>query len=129
MRKLFYDRKARFVLMPICAVAFLALISFVVMHLWNCLLPNIMHVSTITFWQAMGIFVLCKILFGFGKGGPRFGGGGRAPWMRQRMKEHFEQMTPEERERFKQKFAKCGPFGRRGFDNDWEDFKEAKPQE
>ncbi|PTQ93134.1 hypothetical protein C8P68_1096 [Mucilaginibacter yixingensis] len=117
--------RGRFVFIPLAVAAFLSLISFVVMQLWNCLLPGILHVSAITFWQAMGIFILCKILFGFGKGGPRFGGG-RAPWMRQRMREHFEKMTPEERERFKEKFAgRCGgPFGRGRFDNDWMDYKE-----
>ncbi|RYZ93657.1 MAG: hypothetical protein EOP47_29400, partial [Sphingobacteriaceae bacterium] len=71
--------------MPFAGAAFLALISFVVMQLWNCLLPAILGVSAITFWQAMGIFILCKILFGFGKGG-RCG----PPWMRGRMAERFK---------------------------------------
>eukprot|EP01031_Cornospumella_fuschlensis_P021719 gene21719-26617_t len=39
------------------------------MMLWNNLLPEILGVRSITFWQAMGIFILSKILFGFGKGG------------------------------------------------------------
>jgi hypothetical protein len=41
------------------------------MSLWNCLLPEILGVKSITFWQAMGILILSKILFGgfhFGKG-------------------------------------------------------------
>ena len=67
MKKIFY--KGRFVFIPVAIAAFLSLISLVVMTLWNNLLPEIMNVSTITFWQAMGIFILSKILFGFGKGG------------------------------------------------------------
>jgi len=67
MKKILYKR--RFLFIPIGIVAFLALISYIVMQLWNHLLPQILNVSSITFWQAMGIFVLCKILFGFGKGG------------------------------------------------------------
>ena len=98
--------KGRFILMPLAAAAFLSLISFAVMTLWNCLLPEILFVSTITFWQAMGIFVLCKLLFGFGRSGGRgcgpFGGG-RAPWMRHKMEEKLAGMTPEQREEFKQK--------------------------
>ncbi|MFI5159238.1 MAG: hypothetical protein ACHQF4_10260 [Sphingobacteriales bacterium] len=102
MKRIFF--KGRFIFIPILAAAVLALVSFVVMQLWNNLLPAILHVGIITFWQAMGIFILCKILFGFGKGGRGWGNGG-APWMRRRMEEKFKNMTPEEKERFKQKMA------------------------
>ena len=97
MKSFFY--RGRFIFIPIAAAAFLSLISFVVMNLWNYLLPGIIHVGTITFWQAMGIFILSKILFGFGKGGHRMGGG--SPWMRHRWEERFKNMTPEEREDWK----------------------------
>lgn len=97
MRNVFY--KGRFVFIPLATAAFISLISFIVMQLWNNLLPEILHVSTVTFWQAMGIFILCKILFGFGKGG-RMGG---AHWMRRRMQERFKNMSPEEKELFKAK--------------------------
>ncbi len=100
-------------LIPLGIAAILALVSYVVMQLWNHLLPDILHVSTITYWQAMGIFILSKILFGFGgKGGP----GGGAPWMRrkQMMEERFKSMTPEERDHFKAQWKdRCG-WGRRG---------------
>lgn len=120
MRKVFY--KGRFVFIPLAAAGFLSLISFIVMQLWNNLLPGILHVSTVTFWQAMGIFILCKILFGFGKGG-RMGG---APWMRRRMQERFKNMSPEEKELFKakmkDKMMDCG--GRSWGRRDWrEDIK------
>jgi len=95
MKKLFYRR--RFIFIPLIGLAFLALVSFVVMQLWNNLLPDIIHVNTITFWQALGIFILSKILFGFGKGG-RMG----PPWMRGRMGERFKNMTDEERQAFKE---------------------------
>lgn len=95
MRKLFFKR--RFVFAPFLIAAFITLISFVVMLLWNGLLPDIFHLPLINFWQAMGLFVLSKILFGFGKGGGRFG----APWMRGRMEERFMNMSDEERQAFK----------------------------
>src|SRR6187402_2022072 len=100
MRKTFY--KGRFIFIPILAAGILSLISFVVMQLWNNLLPAILHVGIITFWQAMGIFILCKILFGFGKG-HKPGWGGGAPWMRKRMEERFKNMSPEEKEKFRAK--------------------------
>ena len=98
---------------PFAIAAFAALIGFVVMGLWNYLLPGILHVGTITFWQALGIFILCKILFGFGRGGHRFGGHGGAPWMRHKMEERFRNMSPEEKEKFKEKWEqRCGGRGR-----------------
>ncbi|WP_202409452.1 hypothetical protein [Hufsiella arboris] len=124
MKKALY--KGRFILIPIAAAAFLSLVSFIVMTLWNNLLPEILHVGTITFWQAMGIFILCKILFGFGKGGGRFGRGG-APWMKRGMEERFKNMSPEDKEIFKQKMKDrmCGfrgKFGNERFGNDWMEF-------
>jgi len=116
MRSFFYRRK--FIFIPFGIVAFLALISFVVMNLWNYLLPGILHVGVITFWQAMGIFILCKILFGFGKGGHR----GGAPWMRHGMAEKFKNMSPEEREKFKQKWEEKCSHGRWGHRHNWDDF-------
>jgi hypothetical protein len=34
------------------------------MHLWNWLLPPLFGWRQITFWQALGILALCRILFG-----------------------------------------------------------------
>jgi len=42
------------------------LFGWVVMLLWNWLMPTIFDVATITYWQGFGIFFLAKILFGFG---------------------------------------------------------------
>ena len=70
----------------------------VVMHLWNWLLPPLFGWSEITFWQALGMLALCRILFG------GFGcqGSGRSN-IRRRMEERCEHMTPEERERFRER--------------------------
>jgi len=128
MKRIFFERPYKFVFIPIGAAAILSLISFIVMQLWNNLLPGILHVSAITFWQAMGIFILCKILFGFGKGGRGFGGGpGGNPWMRRKMEEKFKNMSPEERARFKEKMGDrmChwrshNPDVKHPFDQNWE---------
>src|SRR5580704_12829929 len=69
----------------------------IVLHLWNWLLPPLFGWRLITFWQALGILVLCRILFG-GSGWHR---SGRSNY-RRRMAERWEHMTPEERERFRQ---------------------------
>lgn len=130
MKKFFF--KGRFIFIPLGIAACLTLAGFAVMLLWNALLPDILFVNTITFWQALGIFLLCKILFGFGRGGGRGCGGGPG-WMRHRMEEKFKHMTPEQKEAFKQKMRDraCGPWGRKGFDKSWDDVAEepAKPTE
>jgi hypothetical protein len=80
-----------------------------VMHLWNWLAPALFGLRPITFWQALGLLALCRILFGgFGLSG----GGHRnsrrrmegrvRERVRERMAERWEQMTPEEREKFRQ---------------------------
>jgi hypothetical protein len=74
----------------------LALFGFVVMSLWNWLMPALFGLRLITFWQALGLVVLSKILFG----GFHSHAGRQRHW-RRRMRERWEQMSPEERERFR----------------------------
>lgn len=70
----------------------------VVKLLWNWLLPPLFGFPQVTFWQALGLLVLCRILFGgFGRHG------GSRSNIRRRMEERWESMTPEERERFRQR--------------------------
>ena len=40
------------------------LFGFIVMWLWNWLMPQIFELGVITYWQAVGLFVLAKIIFG-----------------------------------------------------------------
>jgi hypothetical protein len=87
------------IVVVMCVVA-----GFVVMHLWNWLMPSIFGLRVITFAQAIGLLVLSKILLG----GFHRHAGGRHGWKRH-MEERWEKMTPEERERFR-----SGMRGRRG---------------
>ena len=79
------------------AALFIAVFSFFVMSLWNWLMPALFGWRLISYWQALGILILSKILFGGFRGGP-----GRHGYWRRRMLERWEQMTPEEREKFRQ---------------------------
>ena len=45
-------------------VAGTLLFSAVFMLLWNAVLPAVLHVGAITIWQAAGILLLSRILFG-----------------------------------------------------------------
>lgn len=87
---------------PPAIVLFTWLFGELVMHLWNWLLPPLFGWHLITFWQALGLLLLSRILFGsWGSGGGNRGTGGR--------KEKWDKMTPEERERLRQSWAaRCG---------------------
>ena len=88
-------------------LVFVPLFGYVVMRLWNWLMPALFGWHLISFWQAIGILVLSKILFGGFHGRH----GGHMNW-RRRMTERWQQMTPEEREKLRQSMhGRCGPFG------------------
>ncbi|MFQ5720181.1 MAG: hypothetical protein ACE5IK_11600 [Acidobacteriota bacterium] len=77
---------------------FIAIGGTLVLLLWNWLLPSLFGWPQITFWQALGVLALCRILFG-GFGSRR----SRPSRYRRRMEERCGRMTPEERERFRQR--------------------------
>ena len=106
-------------LMVIGPMAILGMVLFIfiggeiVMHLWNWLLPPLLGWRELTFWQALGMLVLCRILFGgFGMHGSGGSNSRRRAEQRiqdrvcervsERLSERMEQMTPEERERLRQ---------------------------
>jgi hypothetical protein len=100
-------RKKWIFLAPLLVVIFIVIGGEVVLHLWNWLLPALFGWREITFWQAVGLLALCRILFGGsgGRGFHRFN-------FRRRMSERWERMTPEEREKFRQGMrSRCGGFG------------------
>ena len=100
-------KKWIFFVAPPGAVLVIALVGEAVMHLWNWLLPGLLGAHTITFWQSLGMLVLCRILFGSWQGG----GGPDRSKQRRWMGERWERMTPEERERFRsERRGPCGPF-------------------
>jgi hypothetical protein len=96
----------------IAPLAILGMLLFIVIGgevvrlLWNWLLPPLFGGRPITFWQALGILALCRILFG--------GFSGRGSYrsrFRRRMAERWEHMTPEERERLRQRMRERFGFG------------------
>ena len=98
----------------ILAIAAVAVLGYVVMTLWNQVLVAVLHVSLISFWQAVGLLVLSKILFGGFRG---HCGGARGSHWKHEMKEKWQHMSPEEREKIKQEWRnRCRVWGKK--DND-----------
>lgn len=105
------NRIAKGVLIFIAIAAIFFLVVALVMTLWNCILPDVLGVKEISFWQAAGILVLSKILFGGFKGGRNKFKDCRPGW-----KQRIEHLSPEEKERFKEKLRERfgnSPFCRR----------------
>jgi len=81
-------------------LAVAAVVVWLVMLLWNWLMPALFTgARTIGYWQALGLIVLSRVLFGHG-------GGGRH-WKAHRRRHHMRQ---DEREKFQQYAARgrCG---------------------
>jgi hypothetical protein len=82
-------------LVPLLALAGL---SAAVMVLWNVLVPGIFGLATLNYWQAAGLFILGRLLFGgFGGFGHRTEVLGRR---RNSLQNKWMKMTPEERKEF-----------------------------
>lgn len=90
------------VFIPLFCIAFIAVFGGCVMLLWNWLMPELFGLPTISFLQAAGLLLLCKILFG-GFGGGHNHGHGHGHCCGNKLREHWESMTPEERERIIEK--------------------------
>jgi hypothetical protein len=107
-------RRIRPVLIPLMVIggiAFVGLFGWIVMWLWNFTLPELINVKQINFWQATGLLVLCKILFGSFFGGKSGGGWGRhrgsknADW-----RDSWSNMSAEERTKFRDEWKRrCDP--------------------
>ena len=76
-----------------------------VLHLWNWLMPAIFGLHTIDYWQALGLLGLCWILFG----GQRGWMGPGVRLQRRRMRERWQQLTQEQREKIRATMReRCG---------------------
>jgi Ca2+/H+ antiporter, TMEM165/GDT1 family len=93
----------------VLGVALVTALGFIVMGLWNALIPSLFGGPLLRFWQALGLLVLSRILFGGFRG---FRGHGGHGWRRRAMYDRWEKMTPEERERFRDGFKRWRHMGR-----------------
>jgi hypothetical protein len=99
-------KRKRWLIIPIGIMAVILVATVagnLVSYLWNWLMPELFGLPRITFWQALGLLALCRILFG---GLGRHGG-----------KDEDDEFTPEQLDRFRQRLRER--FG----------FKKAQPDE
>jgi hypothetical protein len=93
-------KSKKFYFVPFIIIAVIALLSAIVMLLWNNVLAEVVNVKQISYWQAAGLLILSKILFtsfrpgppgGFRRGGP--------PWRNKLMN-----LSDEERDQFRKEW-------------------------
>ena len=85
-------KQTRFVGIPflLFATASIAVMGLAISSLWNLLIVELFGLSRISFWQALGLLLLSRLLFG------------RFPRLdKTRFVRGLKDLTPEERERFR----------------------------
>lgn len=125
-----YSRKGYWIAKGFKIILLVALagtvMSYVIMLLWNWLMPGIFGAGIISFWEALGLLVLAKILFGFGRWGGGYWGHREYYW-KEKMQERLKNMTPEERERFRSEWRRrCGGWKHYGWEEENKDTGEVK---
>ena len=99
-------RRIRFagVRIIVFGIVFAGIVGLATLALWNALMPAIFGLPAIDFWQALGLLLLSRLLFG------RFGGWGRR-FGKARFARGWQGLTPEERRRFRDAMGGSGPAG------------------
>lgn len=88
---------------PLFALAFALVFGVIVMLLWNAILPDLLHVGAISYWQAVGLLILGRLLFG------RFGFGRHHCGHHSYLRDRWTHMSEEEQEKCRQEWrARCG---------------------
>lgn len=83
-------------------VALFFIVPLLVKFLWNNILVAVLSVKSITYWQAAGIFILSRLLFGSFSWGKNH----HHPRMREKIMEKFSTMSDAERQQFKEEWHK-----------------------
>lgn len=95
-------RKIEFLFVPVIILLFFG-VAALVQYLWNTILPGALHAGVVTYWQAAGVLLLSRVLFGRfhfgGRGGRNNMGEPPMP-----LREKWTNMNDEERAKFKEEF-------------------------
>lgn len=93
----------KFIGYALVALAFIALLNWAVMLLWNGVLAKVTPVSPVTYWQSLGLLALAKLLFGgwHGKGHEK-----KKHW-KMKMAQRMGNMSDEERAKMKEEWRNC----------------------
>ncbi len=85
-----------YIFIPFAVIGLALLLGLAVQWLWNAILPQVAPVRELTYWQAVGLLVLSKILFGGWRGAGRYRDRQHHEW-----RGNWRQMSDEDRERMR----------------------------
>lgn len=109
------------IFIPFFFVGMAALVTWILMLLWNWLMPIIFDLTTITFWQALGLLVMSKLLFGGFGGGKRGGscnGSNNHRGWKHKFKHKWANMSVEDKMKWESKFSGKANSGTEEFEID-----------
>lgn len=107
-------------------VIFVGIAGGVVMFLWNAIIPDVTGWKPLTYWQAVGLLVLFKILFGgLGRGSKR-NQRRRSRWKEMRKK--WRTMNPEEKKQMKEKWINMDAEEKKAFKQKWKNYCKGKEE-
>jgi hypothetical protein len=114
MKKM-YSRRIGYPLAIIGFLAMTAVFGTVTMYLWNALLPSIAGLPIINWYQAVGLLILCRVLFGGVSGGlGTIVGAGRAREGANLFRGRWDAMSDEQRQHLAEEIKKRHGFDPRG---------------
>lgn len=95
-----HRRNKKFFIAPLI-IGVVFLFGWFVMLLWNAILPALLGTKTISYWQSLGLLVLCKILFG------GLGFKGRSGnFSNRNLRHNMANMSEDERRKFREEWKK-----------------------
>lgn len=90
-------RKPYLILIPI---TLLLLLPFVIQQLWNHLITDLFPIRAIGYWEALGLFILCRMLFG------NFGFGRRSHKASDQVRKQWMNMSDDDRKRLREEWKR-----------------------
>ncbi|MEQ8238431.1 MAG: hypothetical protein RIA69_04420 [Cyclobacteriaceae bacterium] len=97
----------RFIKIGLLVCVAIAVLLYGFMWLWNWLMPDVFGFSTINIWQTAGLLLMSRILFGsWGNKHHYQNNNPKKNWL-PKMKNRWQSMTPEEKEKFKDRWGWC----------------------
>ena len=98
---MWFQTKLRWIVIPLFMAAAVVLFSWLLMLLWNAVIPEVFHLSTISFKESLLLFLIGRLFFG-GAFWRTPHSGHHSLWYRR-----YHNMSPEEREKWEQKIHRA----------------------
>lgn len=104
--------KKKMIWIPFLFIGMAALVGWILMLLWNWLMPDLFGIAEINYWQALGLLLLSKIIFG-GIWHHKKCCHHKHGYWKHKFKHKWHSMSEEEKRKWEEKFGSHCGFGRK----------------